>query len=391
MKNNLYIPKTITVGFQKRNDTFTGKLGYVIYTDDKGVLRKETSWNSWRDKNIDSVTFDNLPQTNFTFNKGVQRYSDWGSGRSVIRVYDQRDFEFEISVENLIGILMHSDVSKRDIQESCVFAWYGTELVLLPTNSEECQSSVKHTEKQGMKFSAKDLVPGYTYNVRKRSDKVVYLGYFTHQEWDSKREDHSRFLVNKGKKHFFWNLTTNHYKISEPKSPSTYIANVDSEEIHPDYNELLESHFCQIDSQVIDHVEIAPPYPGNRRLCMQIQPRVFASFYFNEYNSTKWTLNHVIEYSESFQREDRSSKATTNYYYQSRPGFSCSVLDSDPRILTMLNTLNKEYLTPRYKESDWKEKQIILTDYFNELHTKYGLGSLRYVYTDGRKANKVHD
>lgn len=61
MHNTLYIPKTITVGFQERKDTFTGKLGYVIYTDHKGVLRKESSWQSWRDKNIESITVDNTP------------------------------------------------------------------------------------------------------------------------------------------------------------------------------------------------------------------------------------------------------------------------------------------------------------------------------------------
>lgn len=53
MKSNLFIPKKIHVGFQKRSDTFIGNLAYVIYEDEKGKLRKETSWNSWRDKNIE--------------------------------------------------------------------------------------------------------------------------------------------------------------------------------------------------------------------------------------------------------------------------------------------------------------------------------------------------
>ena len=47
-----YIPKTIQVGFQKRKDTYTGKLGYVTYMDDKGVLRQEKSWSGWRDHSI---------------------------------------------------------------------------------------------------------------------------------------------------------------------------------------------------------------------------------------------------------------------------------------------------------------------------------------------------
>jgi hypothetical protein len=32
--------------------TYTGKLAYVIYFDNKGVLRKKKSWEGWRDKKI---------------------------------------------------------------------------------------------------------------------------------------------------------------------------------------------------------------------------------------------------------------------------------------------------------------------------------------------------
>lgn len=46
----IFIPKKINVGFQKRDDTYTGKLAYIIYYDETGKLRKETSWNGWRDK-----------------------------------------------------------------------------------------------------------------------------------------------------------------------------------------------------------------------------------------------------------------------------------------------------------------------------------------------------
>ena len=144
MKTNLFIPTKIKVGFQKRTDTFTGKLAYVIYYDEKGKIRKETSWSNWRDDKIEAVEFDNTARNGFLFNKGIKRDGyHWGSGRSVIRVYDPRDFEFEITVDNLIGILMHSDVSKRDIVENCVYAWTGGDLVLLPTNSEEYRQSVE--------------------------------------------------------------------------------------------------------------------------------------------------------------------------------------------------------------------------------------------------------
>lgn len=226
---NLFIPKKIHVGFNNRSDTYTGKLGYVIYEDDKGVLRKETSWNSWRDKNIDAVSFDNTPQPNFVFNRGIQRGGwDWNSkGRSVIRVYDPRDFEFEITVDNLIGILMHSDVSKRDIVEECVYAWAGKELVLLPVNSQDYIDAVEYTKKQSQKVSAKELVKGYSYSKKKEEGEFVYLGYYP---WYDYLKTTSRWARNKygliGKKHVFYDKSTVKFDIS---NPSSFAACVSSE------------------------------------------------------------------------------------------------------------------------------------------------------------------
>jgi hypothetical protein len=54
VKNNIFIPKKIKVGYQNREDTYTGRLSYIIYYDGKGTLRKEKSWNGWRDGNIKS-------------------------------------------------------------------------------------------------------------------------------------------------------------------------------------------------------------------------------------------------------------------------------------------------------------------------------------------------
>lgn len=265
MQTNLYIPTTITVGFQERSDTFTGKLGYVIYTDQKGVLRKEASWNGWRDNKIKPVTFDNVPQPGFTLNKGVKRDGYWGSGRSVIRVWDPRDFEFEISIDNLIGILMHADVSKRDITEPCVFAWYGTELVLIPTNSYEYQQSVLHTEKQHKKFSSRDLVVGYTYTVRREQEDVVYLGLLDQYEVKTINEDgdsRSYGLIRgvghtkKTKKgHVFINPVS---KTVYVKDPAAYISNVEVEEVHEDYANLVDEYYKRSESQPIVGITVQP-------------------------------------------------------------------------------------------------------------------------------------
>lgn len=83
MNNAIFIPQKIRVGFQKRSDTYTKKLAYVIYYDENGTLRKAGSWESWRDKKIEPVEYDNTPMEGFVLNKKVGGYSgDWGiSGR----------------------------------------------------------------------------------------------------------------------------------------------------------------------------------------------------------------------------------------------------------------------------------------------------------------------
>lgn len=182
--SQLYIPKRINVGYQSRSGTYTGKLSYIIYWDDKGVLRKETSWQGWRDKKIPAEEFDNVPTTGFVLHKDIKRYnwSHFSSKRTLIRIWDPRGMEFEITTENLLGILMSDDCCKRQLVGSYVYAWSGPELVLLPTCSEEYQKATTYTNLQSKKVSAKTLVIGAAYKTKKEKD-VVYLGRLPWHDW----------------------------------------------------------------------------------------------------------------------------------------------------------------------------------------------------------------
>lgn len=193
MTSQLYIPKRIKVGYQKRTDTYTGRLAYVIYWDDTGKLRKETSWESWRSKGIAAEEFDNVPTEGFVFHKDVKRYnwSHFSSRRTLIRVWDPRGIEFEITTENLIGILTCSDVSKRGLVGSFVYAWAGPELVLLPTSSEEYQHASTYTALQSQKVLAKTLVVGAAYKTKKEQD-VVYLGRLPWHDWKTLKQPGER-------------------------------------------------------------------------------------------------------------------------------------------------------------------------------------------------------
>jgi len=182
MNNHIFIPQKIKVGFQNRSDTYTQKLAYVIYYDEKGKLRKEPSWESWRDKKIDPEEYDNVPTEGFVLNKKVGGYcSYWSNFRQAyVRVYDPRGFEFEISVPNLLYILENtSSIKGKGLEGEFVYGWDGTDLILIPTSAPDYIQLSEYNDKRfaRKKIVSKDLKIGATY-LTKDNQQVVYLGKF---------------------------------------------------------------------------------------------------------------------------------------------------------------------------------------------------------------------
>ena len=204
MKSNIFVPKRINVGFQERSSTYTGKLAYVIYYDEKGTLRKEKSWNGWRNKEIPNEEFDNVPTEGFVLNKHVGGYaSGWEHRNSYCRVYDPRNFEFEISIENLLYILECCDSIKgKGLQGEFVYAWDGVDLLLLPVESPDYKNITEFNEiiHKNECIKAKDLIVGATY-LTKDNNERVYMGKF------DKYDRWSTFINNQGKYFWFYNGT----------------------------------------------------------------------------------------------------------------------------------------------------------------------------------------
>lgn len=234
--SKLNIPKTITVGFQKRTDTYTNKLAYVIYTDQKGKLRKETSWQSWRDKSIDSEKYDNVPTSGFVLNKKVGDYkSDWNHRSAAVRIYDPRGFEFEISVENLLFILQEcSSIKGKGLEGDFVYSWDGPELVLLPVSSQEYKESSDFTSLQTKKVTKADIKEGRIY-VNKNDEKVLYLGRF---DWTV--SDHSTVY---GKDHYDRRDYSNYTNIYKIKTTKKHVFRYIDKKGYSDYNYWLQDGF----------------------------------------------------------------------------------------------------------------------------------------------------
>jgi hypothetical protein len=236
-EKQLFIPDKIKVGYCNREDTYTKKLAYVIYFDKKGVLRKEKSWETWRDKKITPDEFTNEPTEGFVLNKGVggSRASyGWNARNEYIRVYDPRGFEFEISVANLLFILREGDCSRgKGLEGKFCYAWDGTELVLLPCASQDFKNSQVFTNLQDKTVHVKNMIEGATYTTRRQED-LVYLGRFNYFYLLDNPDSKDKGVC---KKFVFWNGKDFEY-FNDLKS----FAVCKSDTVHPDYADLVDKY-----------------------------------------------------------------------------------------------------------------------------------------------------
>lgn len=98
----LYIPEKLAVGFQKRDGTYNGMLAYVIYYDKTGTLRKEKSWQSWRDHKIKAQDIENKPTDGFVLNKKVGGYKSQARLKKIISPELQAELELA-DIEKELG------------------------------------------------------------------------------------------------------------------------------------------------------------------------------------------------------------------------------------------------------------------------------------------------
>ena len=297
--SQLLIPGRIRVGFNKRADTYTGILGYVIYYDACGNIRKEKSFNSWRDETIAPVEYDNEPTEGFVINKDVgghrRSWSHYGRTERV-RVWDPRGHEFEISIENLLFILREVGCDPgKGLEGKFVYAWDknpSSPPVLLPITSLEYKNCQVFTGLQSTKFKARDLVPGHTY-ITRRQRVWVYLGRFDyyyaieHRYRDASKDDPGAM-----KKHVFAEQAgdkwTVHYQ-NDVKS----IAALASSSIPENFADLVELHTHSARGSRVQRL-IVKPMPrainpthahGYYQWCFEVTPGVFAQASTEYYNS----------------------------------------------------------------------------------------------------------
>lgn len=302
MNSQLFIPDKIKVGFQTRSDTYSKKLGYIIYQDKKAVWRKETSWEGWRDKKIEPEEFDNVPMEGFVLNRAGLRVSDWNSANSFIRIFDPRGFEFEISTTNLLFILMNTDCLKKGLEGEFVYSWAGKDLVLLPVGCEEYKLSKGFTNLQGDKVSARNLVAGRVYETKKQ-EKIVYLGKheIRHKKVDRDKDcyynSYPDFEWEYKKEFVFWYVEEQKWggQMFSVKALVS-IAREVSEDIVENYAELMENLRVWPNANKVLSLEIKPRETGEKGNFYVKNGDSYSSVAFlNDYDYNKMEyLNHGV-------------------------------------------------------------------------------------------------
>ncbi len=205
MKSNLYIPKKIRVGFRNSLETSTGKFACIIGFDERGALRKENSWNNWRDQNIPYIDLENNPIEGFLFNKDFNE--EVLNHEPFLLIKHPNEFEFEISIGNLICLLLRTTISNKLINGKCVFALdeYNN-LNLIPVDSFEYRKAINDTEKLLNNFSTKNLKKGFKYSLKKSNEELTYLGYFNFFKYSY--FDFSNIITQKVQKNMYFMIKT---------------------------------------------------------------------------------------------------------------------------------------------------------------------------------------
>lgn len=172
--DTIFIAKRIKVGYKKVSDKV---ISYPIYWDEVNVIRKEDSWNKWRDKSLGESEYSNELCSGFKLVEFRNSYSfRFGYRDSHVLLSHPLGFIFEITISNFYELVMVDGVQNGTINGSQVLSWEKGELYLLSKRSELYAEACRFTERLYNNEPAKIVMqPGRVYKMRNGS-RFLYLG-----------------------------------------------------------------------------------------------------------------------------------------------------------------------------------------------------------------------
>ena len=357
MKSSIFIPKKINVGFQNRSDTYTKKLAYVIYFDEKGTLRKETSWQSWRDKKIEPIEFSNTPISGFVLNKKVGDYcSDWNHRQAYVRVYDPRSFEFEITIENLLYILENaSSIKGKGLEGDFVYGWDGKDLLLMPIESPDYKQIEEYNTIvfENKSIKARELIMGATYKTKNNED-LIYLGKYDYYGYSN---------LNEGKRFWFYCREASYNKFVTMKSiPKNKLIYVVDSNCCSDYADLFDELECYYNYSPVDNLKDEYVNYDLDYFTKVINTKIFQNTYFWSNVKVYCDLENKPNILITIKREDRDNDNMLTATTKSK------------RLEKYNSSYSYYYTEEREREVEYDEvliKSNNIEEIFNKLQPKY--------------------
>ena len=137
-KINLIDVENLTIGFNNRKDTYSGKLAFLSYSNNAKSLINEIAFNRWIDKKIPLLKLKNVSTNGFVLAKSNLHHL-YQKTIGFIRVYHPEGFDFEIPLDNFYYLMQYTLIDRGQISGDCkiYFAEDGKPWIL---NSEAIKS-----------------------------------------------------------------------------------------------------------------------------------------------------------------------------------------------------------------------------------------------------------
>lgn len=115
----MIIPKEIIVGYQTRLDSFGHRLGFITAMYD-GKMKFENAFKNWVKEEPD--TFTNEPTSGIIVN--FANPCSYGDREAFVRLWDPRGFEFEITLNNFMELLLNNSMEEGGVLKGeFVYGW----------------------------------------------------------------------------------------------------------------------------------------------------------------------------------------------------------------------------------------------------------------------------
>ena len=115
---NLLEVENLTIGFNYRNDTHSGKLAFISYSHNGEALFNNAAFSRWVDKTIPLLKAKNSGISGFVLSK-ANLHQLYNRSIGYTRVFHPDGFDFEIPLDNFYYLMQYTLIDHGQISSEC--------------------------------------------------------------------------------------------------------------------------------------------------------------------------------------------------------------------------------------------------------------------------------